>query len=198
MTTKTQHDHGGIERQKQGISSITKLDSGIVFKELNLKKGDCFLDIGCGAGDYAFQASSLIDDNGHVFALDMWEELVANLNSKIASHNIKNMRAMYADITKALPVADKSIDVCFIATVLHGLDMEKYGPDLFEEIHRTLKPYGRIAIIELKKENASDKHPVHILLSPEEIESYVKKYGFKQLNYTDLGFFYMAQYGIGK
>ena len=198
VTTRIKHDHGGIERQKQGISSIIKLDSKLVFKKLNLKKGVYFLDIGCGAGDYAFFASSLVGDTGHVFALDMWEDLITKLNSKIDSQNIKNMRAMYANITQALPISDNSIDVCFIATVLHGINMEKYGSSLFAEIHRILKPNGRIAIIERKKDKASDKHPVPILLSPEEIGDYVKKYDFKQLDYTDLGLFYMAQYGINK
>jgi ubiquinone/menaquinone biosynthesis C-methylase UbiE len=124
---KIEHDHGGIERQKDGISSIQKFDSNLVFNALDLKEGDNFLDIGCGAGDYSFQASALVGDSGFVYAMERWEELIANLNNKIDSQNIKNMRAILGDITRTLPVADNCIDVCFIALVLHGIDMKKHG-----------------------------------------------------------------------
>lgn len=195
---RIQHDHGGIERQKEGISSITKFDLSVVFKELNLKKGDCFLDIGCGAGDYSFKASELVENSGLVYALDCWEELIAKLNQKINLLNIKNMQAIFADITKFLPISDNNIDVCLIAMVLHGFDLEKYGETIFTEIQRVLKSDGRLVVIEMKKDEASASHPAHILLSVTEVENLIKKYNFKRISYADLGDCYIAQFGVSK
>jgi ubiquinone/menaquinone biosynthesis C-methylase UbiE len=191
-----EHDHGGIEKQKAGISSIQKLDSNLVFNALDLKKGDIFLDIGCGAGDYAFRASEFVGDSGFVYAMERWEELVIKLNNKIAEQNINNMQALVGDVTKTLPIVDKSIDVCFISLVLHGIDKKKQAPHLFSEVHRILKPKGCLAVIEMKKEEASESHPEYILFSALEIGNYVAKYGLKQFGYADLGRFYLAKYGV--
>ncbi len=195
---RIKHDHGGIERQKEGISSIAKFDSNILFKELNLKKGDYFLDIGCGAGDYSFYASKLVGNSGFIYALEHWKELTAKINNKIKSANIKNMTAVYADIRKNIPLSDNSIDICLIALVLHGFDLEKYEKELFSEIYRVLKSEGRLAVIEMKKDFSSPTHPEHIRLSAKEIENLIAKYNFKQTNYIDLGDFYMTQFGINK
>jgi ubiquinone/menaquinone biosynthesis C-methylase UbiE len=196
--SRIKHDHGGIKKQKQGISSILKVDSELVFKELKLKKGYSFLDIGCGSGDYSFITSKLVENSGFVYALERWEELTKQINQKIDSENIKNMKAICADITKNIPVPDNCIDVCFMAMVLHGFDLEKYTEILFNEIYRVLKFGGRLAIIEMKKNKSSDTHPEHIRLSALDIENLIKKYKFKQLNYTDLGSCYMVQFGVLK
>lgn len=195
---RVEHDHGGIERQKEGISSITKFDSKLVFKKLNIQKGDYFLDIGCGSGDYSFNVSNLLANSGFVYALERWEELVEKINKKVESQNIKNMQAIYADITKPLPIPDNNIDICFMAMVLHGFDLDNYREALFSEILRVLKSNGRLAIIEMKKENESVTHSEHIRISPLEIENLIAEYSFRQISYTDLGFAYMVQFGINK
>ena len=192
------HDHGGIEKQKQGLTSITFQDSNLVFKELGLKQGDFFLDLGCGPGDYAFQASELVGKSGFVYALERWEELISKLNEKIASQNIENMRAMPGNLEQALPIPDNSIDVCLIAMVLHGFDIEKYGEILFSEINRILKPSGRLAVLEMQKQNSSKGHPAHIRLSPAEIADSLRDYDFKQISYADFEISYIIQFGISK
>ena len=198
VTTDSQHDHGGIEKQKAGQSSFSILDSELVFSELNLKTGEYFLDIGCGSGDYAFRAAGLVGDTGFVFALDRWKELIDKLNAKIDLQNIKNMRAIFADIDNVLPITDNNADICLLAMVLHGFDIKNYGEILFSEIYRILKPDGHLAVIEMKKEENSGGHPVHIRLSPDDIEKTVSKYGFKKTCYSDLGCAYLIQFGIDK
>lgn len=195
---RIKHDHGGMDRQKEGISSIAKLDSNLVFRELNLKKDNYFLDIGCGAGDYSFYASKLLKNSGFVYALERWKELTKKINNKIEAQNIKNMKAIYADITKNIPLNDNCIDICFMALVLHGFDLENHEKDLFSEIYRILKSNGTLAVIEMKKETNSETHPEKIRLSPIETEKLVAKYDFVQTGYTDLKDFYMVQFSVRK
>jgi len=152
------------------------------------------IDIGCGAGDYAIKASGIVGDSGTVYALDQWNETISKLNEKINSLNIKNINAITADITSLLPVNDNSFDVCLIVMVLHGIDLSLYGETLFSEINRILKPNGRIAIIEIKKEEMSFGPPMYIRLSPAEIENEIIKYRFKKISYKDLKYTYMLQF----
>ncbi|MPM99160.1 Demethylmenaquinone methyltransferase [bioreactor metagenome] len=167
------HNHEGTERQKNGITSIDRLDVNLVFDALKLKKGDVFADIGCGAGDYSFKASELVGSSGLVYALDQWKEIEDRINIKASESKIKNIKAITSDL-KFLPFNDNSCDFCFISMVLHGFDLSKHGESLFKEFHRILKPRGKLAIIEIKKEetlNYSDYKQVGSLLMPFRIES---------------------------
>ncbi|NYT08747.1 MAG: methyltransferase domain-containing protein, partial [Methanosarcinales archaeon] len=100
-------------------SSFWIHDPEQVFSELNLREGDCFLDMGCGSGDYAIRASEIVGNSGKVFALDRWQDGIDDLTEKAGSLRLNNLRAIAADITAPLPIEDGSIDVCFLATVLH-------------------------------------------------------------------------------
>jgi len=200
MDTKNQqrqkHDHGGIERQKQGVSSFDIQDSQIVFSALKLNKGNVFLDLGCGAGDYAIAAAKIVGSAGVVYALDRWKEVMSGLTEKARSCGLGNVKAIKSDVVSLLPLKDKTIDVCLIAQVLHGLDISKAAKVLFTEIYRVLKPDGRAAIIEFKKEEVGFGPPMHIRLSPKEIEAVMAGYGFKKINLVNFSYSYLLQFGI--
>jgi ubiquinone/menaquinone biosynthesis C-methylase UbiE len=170
-------------------------DPELVFSELKLKEGDFFLDAGCGAGDYAIQASTIVGESGVVYALDIWEGVIDSLVEKAASQGIRNIRAMVSDITCQLPIKDNCIDICLIATVLHAIKTDQNW-DLFKEIRRILKPGGRVAIIECKKEDLPVGPPMSMRLSPEEIENSIIQFGFVKTNLVDLGYNYLIQFGV--
>ena len=193
---RSEHEHGGIERQKQGVSSFALHDSELAFRELKLKKGDSFLDIGCGPGDYSVRASKIVGSSGTVYALDRWKELIDKLKERADSQGLKNIRALVSDITCSLPVEDSSIDVCFIATVLHGFDFARDGQTLFSEIRRVLKPDGRVAVVEFKKEETGFGPPIDIRLSPKDVEELLTPCGFQKRGVTDLGCSYMIQFDM--
>jgi ubiquinone/menaquinone biosynthesis C-methylase UbiE len=176
------HDHGGIEHQKQGISSFDMQDSKLVFHELKLNSGEIFLDLGCGAGDYAIQAAKIVENTGTVYALDQWKEVIDALSEKAIAQGLRNIRAIKLDIISLLPIEDKIIDVCLIAQVLHGFDLSQDTKILFAEISRVLKPAGRLAILEFKKEEVGFGPPMNIRLLPEDIEAVIVQYGFKKEN----------------
>ena len=177
-------------------SSYWMQEPELVFSELTLKRGDCFFDLGCGPGDYSIQASAIIGDSGVVYALDKEKEFIDELKEKAACQGLKNIKAITADINASLPIEDKCVDVCFIATVLHIPNLVKSEKTFFKEIHRVLTPEGRLAIIECKKEDALFGPPMHMRLSPEEIENTISRYGFKKIQYINLGFNYMIQFLI--
>ena len=166
-------------------------DPELVFDALSLKEGDIFLDMGCGPGDYSIRASEILGDSGITYALDRWQDVVDDLAEKAGSRGLGNIRAIVSDITEHLPVEDESVDLCFISTVLHSLDLTYFEKSLFGEIRRVLKPGGRVVIIECKKEEQPFGPPMSMRLSPEEIESSIMRYGFEKVGLVDLGFNYM-------
>jgi ubiquinone/menaquinone biosynthesis C-methylase UbiE len=184
----------GQKGQRRGRSSFWMHDPEVVFDALALKEGDCFLDMGCGPGDYAIRAAEIVGDSGTVYALDRWQDVIDDLAEKASYRGLKNINAIASDITKSLPIKDECVDVCFISTVLHSLDLADIESVLFGEIHRVLKPGGRVAIIECKKEEQHFGPPIHMRLSPEQIEDTVTQYGFKKIELVDLGYNYMIQF----
>lgn len=175
-------------------SSFAMHDPDLIFRKLNLIKGYSFLDLGCGAGDYSIQAAKIVGDYGLVYALDIREELLTGLMDEANIQGLKNIRTIVSDINDPLLLESNCIDVCFIATVLHILDLDRDGEKLFKEINRVLKLNGQLSVIECKKENTSFGPPVYMRNSPEELENIITRYGFKKLNYIDLGYNYMVQF----
>ncbi len=175
-------------RLKKGKSSFWMQDSDLVFRELDLQSGDFFLDLGCGPGDYSIVASPVIGNSGRVYALDRNPDSIADLRGKVVSEGLKNITAEVCDISGPLPVKDGSVDICFLSTVLHSLNLADVEEALFSEIRRVLKPSGRVAIIECKKEVQPCGPPIDMRISPEELEETITQYGFEKKSLNDLGY----------
>lgn len=89
-----------------------------------------------------------------------------------------------------------SVDVCFISTVLHIYKLEEIGTRLFSQIRDPLKPGGRVAILECKKEDAGFGPPVEKRHSPEAICDAVAHLGFREIGLVDLGYNYLIQFSV--
>lgn len=170
-----------------GRSSFELVVPGMVFGELLLKRGSTFLDMACGRGEYAMAASKIIGDEGVIYAVDLWEEGIASLLKQTAAEGIKNIKAIVADVGKRIPVDDESVDVCLMATVLHDLVQTEDADGSLKEVERVLKPQGSLAILEFKKIDGPPGPPVHIRLTPGEVETMVVPYGFRKERALEVG-----------
>ena len=180
MPDTTEPQKCGHARHGRGPSSFWMHDPKQVFAALKLRSGDCLLDLGCGPGDYSLQASTLIGDSGLVYALDRRQEAMLRIKEKIMARGCSNILPMEADIRQPLPIADGCVDVCLLFTVLHIPQVRNAGPTLFTEIRRVLKHGGRLAIIECKKEEQDFGPPIHMRLSPQEIDHALDGCGLKE------------------
>lgn len=185
-------------RKKRGPSSFDMHDSEHVFKRLSIKEGDTFLDLGCGAGDYSLYAAKLVGESGTVYALDLWDEMLEGLRQEALKSDLHNMNTMVSDICRQIPVKDRTIDICMLATVLHIESIIEQADTLFSEIKRVLKPGGILAVIECKKEKMFFGPPVELRIAPEKLEKILSDYGFKKMDYVDLGFNYMITFEVLK
>ncbi len=178
----------------RGPSSFWMHDSKVVFDALALKPGETVIDLGCGPGDYSLAAARIVGPSGKVTALDKWQYLIDGVLDKATYEGLDNITAMAADITEILPVEDRSVDLCLLSTVLHIFGLSVVEKTLFKEIRRILKPLGRLAIIESKKEDQPCGPPKHLRISPQELETSLSPLGYRKIDYRDLGYTYLIQF----
>ncbi|ABK99553.1 class I SAM-dependent methyltransferase [Pelobacter propionicus] len=185
--------HDVREQWGAGRSILRIRDPGIVFDQLDLREGDRFLDLGCGSGDYAMAASRIVGRSGAVFALEKSRQRVARLVAEAADQDMDNVLAMACDISRPLPVGEESIDVCLLATVLHIPEVARHMRAILGEVHRVLRPGGRLGIIECKKEETAFGPPPGMRLSARDIREALPRGAFHGEVETDLGGLYLLR-----
>lgn len=112
--------------------------------------GDAVLDIGCGAGFDLLCAARLVGPGGRVCGIDLTPEMAVRARQNLAEAGLPHIE-IREGAAEELPFADGSFDLVISNGVLN------LSPDkgrLFAEIHRVLKPGGRLqfADIVLKEE----------------------------------------------
>jgi ubiquinone/menaquinone biosynthesis C-methylase UbiE len=127
---------------------------------------------------------------GKVYGVDAWRKGLEDLEERAAARGLKNITTIYANLNEHIPLEDGTVDVCFMATVLHDLLREGPGEVAMDEIKRVLRPGGRLCIIEFKKVEDGPGPPINVRLSPEETEKVIAPFGFVKDRVTDLGPFH--------
>jgi ubiquinone/menaquinone biosynthesis C-methylase UbiE len=163
-----------------GASSFELIDPALLLSKLKFREGMVFLDLACGKGAYSIAVAEAIGENGRVYAIDLWEEGIAHLQKEISARGLKNIKALVADARKKIPLDDKQVDLCLMATVLHDFARIEAHDGVLREVRRVLTPEGILAIIEFKKIDGPPGPPIHIRLSPREVETMLTAYGFKK------------------
>jgi ubiquinone/menaquinone biosynthesis C-methylase UbiE len=170
----------------QGKSSYDLIDAGTLWTELKLQPGMTFLDLGCGQGNYALAAAAHLGPDDVVYAVDLWAEGIAALKARAAGEGRGNLKAMVAPAGQ-IPLADASVEVGLMATVLHDLVEVHTAAGALIEMARVLKPGGLLAIVEFDKIDGPPGPPRHIRLDPEEVETLVAPYGFRRHKTVKVG-----------
>ena len=179
----------------RGPSSFWMQAPDLVFDDLAISPGERILDLGCGAGEYTLEAARQAGPSSIVTALDHWPPIVEAMKQSARDEGLTWIRTIRADITRPpLPVDSGSVDLCLLFTVLHIFDVECHSRPLFREISRVLAPGGTLAVLECKKEDMPFGPPMHMRLSPGQVEAIATDTGFRKTGRVDLAYNYLLRF----
>jgi SAM-dependent methyltransferase len=123
----------------------------------DLRPGERVLDIGSGAGFDSVLAAQMVGPDGHVTGVDMTPEMRDKATSNAARMGLQNVN--YVDgLAESLPLGDSSVDVVISNGVIN-LCVDKLA--VYKEIHRVLKPGGRLQIADVVVQKPLPDDAVH-------------------------------------
>ena len=110
-----------------------------IIREIGKFSSKNILEVGCEAG---YVSIKLAENGGNIIALDIIEEAIDLLNSKINKYNIANIKTLVCSAHN-LDIPDSSIDVIVCTEVIEHMPRLDIA---IEEFYRVLNNKGKVII----------------------------------------------------
>ena len=142
-----------------------------------IEKGDAVADVGAGTGLFSRMFSTVVGDQGWVYAIDISPRFLEHINKESAKNQIENITGVLcAENSVSLP--PNSVDFVFICDVYHHFE---YPKSTLASIKRALKPGGHMVVIDFERiEGVSRKWTMgHVRAGKEVFQAEILEAGFK-------------------
>jgi len=155
-----------------------------VIQSLNLKPGMDIADIGAGTGFYSLLFAQKVGKAGNVFAVDVTDDFILNINRRASENNLKNIHGVLSTQKDTL-LAPGSVDMAFVCDTYHHFE---YPQTMLVSIYRALRPGGELIIIDFKKQPGISSSWVmsHVRTNKEAVIKEIEQAGFKLQSETDI------------
>jgi demethylmenaquinone methyltransferase/2-methoxy-6-polyprenyl-1,4-benzoquinol methylase len=128
----------------------------------HIRPGQRVLDIAGGTGDLAEKFAEIVGEQGEVVLADINASMLQQGRSRLLDHGIAgNVRFVQAD-AEHLPFPENYFD---LITIAFGLRNVTHIEQALQSMYRTLKPGGRLLVLEFSKPVAPGLKPLYDLYS---------------------------------
>lgn len=117
-----------------------------VVEGLSLEPGDVVADLGAGGGYFTFPLADAVGPEGRVYAVDVDEGVVRELEEKVRERGYSNVEVVLAELDDPL-LPDGEVDLVFLCNTYHHIDGRVA---YFSRLETDLRDDGRVAIVEVR------------------------------------------------
>jgi cyclopropane fatty-acyl-phospholipid synthase-like methyltransferase len=149
-----------------------------VIQALDVREGMRVVDIGAGTGYFSVRLAR-IGPGVTVYAADIEPAMVDHLKKRASDERLSNVVPVLASETA--PNLPEAVDLVLVVDTYHHIGRR---PEYFRDLRRSLRPGGRIAIIDFRKD-APEGPPVEFRFSAEQIRAEMRDAGFSLLEAHD-------------
>jgi ubiquinone/menaquinone biosynthesis C-methylase UbiE len=136
-----------------------------IMDALAIGDGSTVADLGAGGGWFTIRLARRVGPNGKVFAQDIQPEMIGAIQRRVARENLKE-RVQTVLGTPNDPGLPEPVDAVLIVDAYHEMQEPVL---LLRNLARTLKPDGRVAIIEHSKAGGGPGPPLEERVDPERV-----------------------------
>jgi ubiquinone/menaquinone biosynthesis C-methylase UbiE len=147
---------GGVEWLERSEREMEELPEAAL-DAIGIKPGMKVADVGAGVGYFTLRLARRVGPDGVVYANDVQPEMLTILRDRAAAAKLTNVKTILGgEADPKLPKA--ALDLVLMVDVYHELSRPQR---MLQRIRESLKPDGRLIILEYRKEDP------HIPIRPE-------------------------------
>jgi ubiquinone/menaquinone biosynthesis C-methylase UbiE len=162
-------------------------DPDSVIAALDVRPGMIVGDLGPGAGHFTLRLARAVEPDGIVYALDASEKTLAELLTDADERGITNLRPVR--VPRDRLQVPQPVDLLFVSATYHHLpEPRRY----FTEARAFLRPGGRLAILESRREGLLARWLAPHASPPDRLQRELADAGYRLLATHDLvpGYWY--------
>ncbi len=131
---------------------------------LGIAEGSVVADLGAGGGWFTIRLANRVGPNGVVYAQDIQPEMKRAIDRRIEREGLKNVRTVLG--TPQDPQLPAPVDVVLIVEAYHEMDDPR---TLLRNVRKSLRPGGRVGIVEFTKNGNGPGPPMEERIEPESV-----------------------------
>jgi ubiquinone/menaquinone biosynthesis C-methylase UbiE len=150
---------------------------------IGIPRGGTVADVGAGVGYFTWRLAERVGPTGRVFANDIQPVMLERLRKNMDAHNLTNVQAVLGtEDDPKLPAG--RMDLVLLVDVYHEFSQPQ---KMLRKIHESLKPDGRLVLLEYRKEDPNVPIRPEHKMSVAEVQEEVTPEGFRfEKNLTTL------------
>jgi ubiquinone/menaquinone biosynthesis C-methylase UbiE len=159
---------------------------------LGIGDGSVVADVGAGGGWFTVRLARRVGPNGVVYAEDVQRQMMEAIERRVQREGLRNVRLVLGTVEDPrLPAG--ALDAVLMVDAYHEMDNRV---PLLRNLARSLKPNGRLGIVDFRLDGGGPGPPLDERMAPEVVVTEAGEAGLRLLSHeTFLPFQYLLVFG---
>jgi ubiquinone/menaquinone biosynthesis C-methylase UbiE len=132
---------------------------------LGIAEGSVVADLGAGGGWFTIRLARRVEPNGRVYAQDIQPEMIGAIDRRVEREGLNKIVKTVLG-TALDPKLPAPVDVVLIVDAYHEMEDPR---TLLRNVRKSLKPGGRVGIVEFTKNGHGPGPPMEERVDPERV-----------------------------